>query len=243
METKMTPLEFEKYIGQLFEKKGYQIDYTPQSGDYGVDIFALKDDEKVAIQAKMYGHSSRKINRKVIMELYGAKAYFDCTKAIIATDGILLDDAIVVAEKLGIEIMYSNNNRLLRKNLPAAATIEENSPETEKEHSFDFIWKTYIMPLKGQVLKGSNNKTNMITDVDWGGIERITSQGNKGHIKIETFKFAYNKLLREGFITRDEINQHDPSRVSSGVVLIMSQIPNIHTTNKPKKLIINKDQL
>lgn len=49
----------------------------------------------------MYGESSRKINRQMIFELYGAAAYADCNKAIIATNGRVLDDAREVAENWG----------------------------------------------------------------------------------------------------------------------------------------------
>ena len=62
---------------------------TSYSNDYGVDVFATKGKEKIAVQAKMYGGGTRKINRQMVMELHGAKDYFDCTKAIIGTDGIM----------------------------------------------------------------------------------------------------------------------------------------------------------
>lgn len=52
----------------------------------------------------------RKVNRAAIMQLYGAMAYQDCTKAVIATDGELLDDAISVAKKLKIEILTTKTN-------------------------------------------------------------------------------------------------------------------------------------
>ena len=32
------------------------------------------------------------------MQLYGAMAYQDCTKAVLATDGEVLDDAVIVAK-------------------------------------------------------------------------------------------------------------------------------------------------
>jgi hypothetical protein len=64
------------------------------------------------------------------------------------------------------------------------------------------------MSLEGKTLTKSNGETNKIIKADWGGIERITSNGNKGKIKIEIFRQAVNKLLSEGTITRDEINQN-----------------------------------
>jgi restriction system protein len=89
----MKSRQFEIFVNNRFEKNGYETVLTSQSGDYGVDVFAFKDKEKIAIQVKMFGESSRKINRKVMMELYGAKAYFDCAKAIVVTNGSILSDA------------------------------------------------------------------------------------------------------------------------------------------------------
>jgi len=59
----------------------------------------------------MYGESSRSVNRRVIMELYGASAYQDCTRAILATNGDILPDAIEVANKLGIEILRTSTDK------------------------------------------------------------------------------------------------------------------------------------
>ena len=99
------PRSFEQFIADHFQKKGYKINMTPISGDYGVDIFAENSIHKIAIQVKMYGGSTRKVNRKSIMELHGAKDFFDCDKAIVATNGEVLNDALKVAEKLNIEIL------------------------------------------------------------------------------------------------------------------------------------------
>ena len=106
----MTPKQYEDYIGTLFMQKGYNVNVSPLSNDWGLDVVAIKDDEKIGIQAKMYGKSSRSVNRRVIMELYGASAYQDCTRTILATDGDILPDAIKVADKLGIEILRTSSD-------------------------------------------------------------------------------------------------------------------------------------
>src|SRR5690606_5283394 len=100
----MTPRQYEIYAAQTFKEKGYAVELTPQSNDYGVDFFATKDEEKIAVQVKMYGNS-REINRKAVMELYGAKTFFDCTAAKIITNGVVRKDAVKVAEKLEIEVI------------------------------------------------------------------------------------------------------------------------------------------
>ena len=50
-----------------------------------------------------------------MMQLYGAMAYRDCTKAVLATDRECMADAVEVANKLGIEILYLNGNEDARQ--------------------------------------------------------------------------------------------------------------------------------
>lgn len=225
----MNPRQFEELVCEYFRKQGYEAKTTSYSSDYGIDVFATKGKEKIAVQVKMYGDSTRKINRQMVMELYGAKDYFDCTKAIIATDGTFLPDAISVAEKLKIEVLYINE---FQTQLPQNQLLKRH--KTDK--TFEQIWEDYIIPLQGKTLTRSNGKTNKIIKVDWSGIERLTSNGNKGKIKIEIFKQAVNKLLTDGSISRDYINQNYVGRASSGIVLILSQVPFFTLTDRPTGL-------
>lgn len=221
----MTPREFEEHVCEHFHRQGYKVEITPVSGDYGIDAFAIKGKEKLAIQAKMYGGSTRKINRQCVMELYGAKDYFDCTKATIVTDGAFLPDAIKVAEKLNIEIVYFKG-----------LISSKSKPIKNNDKSFEYIWEKYIMPLQGKELIKENG-SNTIVKVDWSGIERLTSNGKMGTIKIEIFKQTVNKLLTTGRITRDEINQNYTGRASSGIVLILTQVPFFEITKSPSGLV------
>ena len=225
----MTPKQFEELVCEHFRNKGYKAQATSYSSDYGVDVFATKSKEKIAVQAKMYGGGTRKINRQMVMELHGAKDYFDCTKAVIATDGILLSDATEVANKLKIEIL----------NIVSSVPLTTKKPTTN-DKTFDSIWEKYIIPLQGKTLTRDNGETNEIVKVNWSEIERLTSNGNKGKIKIEIFRQAINKLLADGSITRDYINQNYVGRASSGLILILSQVPFFRLTDKPTGLIYIK---
>jgi len=221
----INPKQFEELVCEYFRNKGYEAETTSYSNDYGVDVFATKGKEKIAIQAKMYGSGTRKINRQMVMELHGAKDFFDCTKAVIATDGVLLSDALEVAKKLKIEVLNINGSLSLTSN-----------KKTSNDKTFEGIWEKYIIPLQGKTLTRESGETNEIVKVNWSEVERITSNGNKGKIKVEIFKQATNKLLTDGSITRDYINQNYVGRASSGVILILSQVPFFKLTDKPTGL-------
>lgn len=227
----MTPRQYEIYAAQTFTEKGYEVVLTPQSNDYGVDFFATKSEEKIAVQVKMYG-DTRVINRKAVMELYGAKAFFDCTAAKIITDGVVRKDAVKVAEKLKIEVLYLT---------PDEGFITETINMEVPENDFFEVWKSHIIPLAGTTLYNSQGKPNKLTKIDYTGIERITGNGKSGSIPIEIFRQTYNRIVENGKITRDEINQEFTGRASSGVVLILAQIPFFELQTNPITLILKRN--
>lgn len=229
----MNPRQFEEFVCEHFRQQGYKAELTTYSNDYGIDGFAIKGKQKIAIQSKMYGHTTRKINRQTVMELHGAKDFFDCTKAIIATDGIFMQDALDVAEKLKIEILYFNE-------IQKSISVVEKKTKIKTDKTFEQIWEDYIIPLQGKTLTRKSGETNQIIKSDWSGIERKTSNGNNGKIKIEIFKQAVNRLLTDGSITRDYINQNYVGRASSGIILILSQVPFFNLTEKPIGLKYDK---
>ncbi len=77
--------EFEVFISKLFKKMGYQVEVTPKSGDFGVDVVAWNSTEKVAIQAKKYS-SNHKVGNREVQQLLGAMQF----KNVMADKGILV---------------------------------------------------------------------------------------------------------------------------------------------------------
>lgn len=220
----MKPNEYELFVAEHFRSQGYRVTRTPTSNDYGIDIIAESDSEKLAIQVKMYGGTTRKVNRQMIMQLHGAAAYADCDKSILVTNGEVLPDAQEVAQDLNIHIHYLPVPHAgYDQTVGSVSEISQTS--TTNILTFDDIWQRYIIPLEGRTIPLARGRTNRILKVHWGGIERVTSTGRTGRIEIKVFRFAVDKLLRSGSVTRDEINQFCEKRVSSGVVAVLSQVP------------------
>ena len=44
--------DFEIFIAEFFEKRGYEVELTPSSGDYGIDVIIKSEFSKVGIQTK-----------------------------------------------------------------------------------------------------------------------------------------------------------------------------------------------
>jgi SNF2 family DNA or RNA helicase/Holliday junction resolvase len=67
----INPSEFEILISKLYERQGYEVYPTVQSGDNGVDVVAIKDNKLTLIQCKQL--KKEKLPRKAINEVFGGK--------------------------------------------------------------------------------------------------------------------------------------------------------------------------
>lgn len=231
----MTPREFEEAVAARLREEGYATELGKGVGDYGVDVFAAKDGRRYAVQAKMFGGTTRPVNRQMMMELHGAAAYFGCAGAMLATDGRVLADAAEVARKLGIRIIDMGGAWTER--LPPAPPESRPQPGSfGVDLDFATIWSRYVLPLAGATLTRPDGSSNTIVSVDWSGVERITSNGERGRIKIEIFEWAIDRILQDGCVSRAAINDEYQGRASSGVVLILAQVPLFELSDRPLTL-------
>jgi len=235
--TKVTPLVYEEMVAAHFRRQGYSVELTPHCNDYGVDAFACKENQKLALQAKMYG-GGRKVNRAMVMQLHGAKDYFGCTEAVIVTNGEVADDAKGVAAKLRIRILS-----LPVESLSPCDPMPPNARLKSAEvglavPTFNEIWERHVMPLEGQTLVRPNGATNILLTVDWSGVKRFTLGERQQFIPIEVFRQAVGRLVERGQVTRKEIDEDYVGRASSGVVLILSQVPFFEYLRRPSRLVL-----
>jgi restriction system protein len=219
----VTPREYEALVATALRTEGYDTQLGPYHRDLGVDVFAYRGSEKLAVQAKMYAGARRQVNHECILQLQGAAAYFDCTGAVLATDSTLTSEARRVAEKLNVRVMILN-----------ADGDREGIKPMRPALDFDTIWQSYVMPLAGRTLTRDSGATNTVASVDWSGLKRITSSGKSQFIKIEIFRSAIEDILRTGAITREEINQRYTGRASSGITLILAEVPLFDVGGRPQ---------
>jgi Holliday junction resolvase len=236
----LTPRAYEEMVSAYFRKQGYTTEVTPSCNDYGVDVFALKGEQKLAIQAKMYGGTARKVNREMIMQLHGAKDYFDCTEAVIVTDGMVAENAREVAAKLQVRLMSLLQEETSAPEKPALSEEVRAIDSPPSALTFDAIWDRYVIPLAGRTLVGPDGRTNKLLTVDWSGVKRLTSSEGKQFIGIEVFRQAVTHILERGCVSRDEINQEYARRASSGVILILSQVPLFEHLTRPSRLVLRE---
>ncbi|MCB8982698.1 MAG: restriction endonuclease [Ardenticatenaceae bacterium] len=87
----LSPAEFEKYVAQLFRRKGYKVKLRGRSGDRGVDLELLRTGGKRAIvQCKRYQHT---IGPDIVRELYGTLIHEKVAHAFLVTTADISDAA------------------------------------------------------------------------------------------------------------------------------------------------------
>lgn len=113
------PFEFEALVAELFAAMGYEVEVTPKSGDYGVDVIARRASDTVAIQAKKHSPGNNVGNRDV-QRLLGAMqlSTVRANKAILITTSDFTVQAQEQAREAPIELWNGDYfSSLVRKYL------------------------------------------------------------------------------------------------------------------------------
>nr|WP_297705221.1 restriction endonuclease [uncultured Butyrivibrio sp.] len=98
----MTGEEFEFFCLSLLNRLGFNdVCTTSGSGDRGVDLLAVKNSEKYAIQCKRY---SSPLGNKAIQEVYSGRDIYHSDKALVITSSNFTPQAMGDAISLGVEL-------------------------------------------------------------------------------------------------------------------------------------------
>ncbi len=108
----MDPAAFECYIGRLFELEGYRVDYTPQSGDGGVDLLLRRPgrsrraaSEGIAlVQCKRYA-ASHSVGSPELQQFSGALRRAFTHEGYFVTTSFFTPAAQEWARKEGIHLI------------------------------------------------------------------------------------------------------------------------------------------
>ncbi|MDQ2077757.1 restriction endonuclease [Marinimicrobium sp. ABcell2] len=104
------PYVFEEFVADIFEGLGYEVNRTPRSGDYGIDIIARSDSDCIAIQVKRYSIGNN-IGAKEVQTTLGGMQYADyrANKSIIITTSDFTVRALQQAKGCPIELWTSED--------------------------------------------------------------------------------------------------------------------------------------
>ncbi len=225
----MNSEQYEHHVANVLAGEGWSTTVSRLSGDLGVDVVAERDGRRLAVQAKMYGGSSTKVNAEQIMCLYGAAAYIDCGEMMLATNGRLTSDARRVAEKIGVNI---------RQIAAEGAAGGAEDPRGGADASFGTIWETRVHPMKGTGVPRSTGAHMQILAVDGAGIRRVTSKGVHQPIPVDIFRWAIERLLAGKELSRQDLRDRHAGRFASAVMDILAAVPEFESSTEARRRVL-----
>lgn len=94
--------QFEEYLADLFQRRGYKVRLTRETGDFGADLILEKDGERTVVQAKRYNKS---VGIKAVQEAFSAIPHYKAESAWVVSNSEFT--------KAAIELATSNNVKLI----------------------------------------------------------------------------------------------------------------------------------
>lgn len=79
----MSGVEFERYVAAVLRGRGYEVEFTKATGDFGVDLIATRDGVRTAVQCK---RQARAVNGSAIQQVVGGAPVHDCTRTMVVSN-------------------------------------------------------------------------------------------------------------------------------------------------------------
>lgn len=75
--------EFEDYVAARLRKTGWNVSMTPATGDFGVDVIAEKNGERVAVQCKRLGKT---VGVGAIQQVVAGAMHHRCSRSVVVSN-------------------------------------------------------------------------------------------------------------------------------------------------------------
>ncbi|MBW8350257.1 restriction endonuclease [Bacillus sp. IITD106] len=99
---KMSGRKFEEFLRVLLITRGYSVNLTPETGDYGADLILKTKGKKIIVQAKRY---QKNVGIKAVQEISSARNHYNVDECWVITNSFFTKQAKTLA--------VSNNVKLI----------------------------------------------------------------------------------------------------------------------------------
>lgn len=108
---RMSGGRFEERLQLFFNDRGWHVQLTPASGDFGADLVGTDETgQRVVIQAKRYQDP---VGVHAIQEVLGGKAHYGATRALVITNSTFTANARTLAQ--GAQVELWDRERLIQE--------------------------------------------------------------------------------------------------------------------------------
>ena len=103
----MTGSQFEDFVAAVLEGNGYTIiEMTSTTGDFGADIIAERNEERIAVQCKRY---AKPVGVKAVQEAISAMKHYECDRCLVVTNNRFTRQAMVLASDNEVVGLWDRN--------------------------------------------------------------------------------------------------------------------------------------
>jgi len=96
--TQLRAGDFEHFLAQVFEERGFSVQLTGKSGDQGVDLIVTRPDARIAIQAKGYPGST--VGNDAVQQAFAGMTFYRCERCAVITNSTFTRSAYALAESV-----------------------------------------------------------------------------------------------------------------------------------------------
>ena len=120
--------EFEDYLRILFLERGYHVQTTPATGDYGADLILSKGGRRIVVQAKRY---KKNVGLKAVQEVSTAKLHYKADECWVVTNSGYTEPAKKLAASNGVKLVdrIVLMRWMLEMNKDSASAMEKGKGE------------------------------------------------------------------------------------------------------------------
>lgn len=79
---KLTPIELELLVGQIYKDLGYKVHVSEGKKDHGIDVEARKDEKLIVVQCKRWG---KPVGEAAVRDLCGVRYHVNATGAALVS--------------------------------------------------------------------------------------------------------------------------------------------------------------
>jgi restriction system protein len=138
---RMTGIEFEHALAELFTDLGYGAVVTQASRDYGADIVLSRGGQKIVVQAKRYVGT---LGLDAVQEASAARLHYGAVRAIVVTTSTFTGPAQTLAQTTGVELW---DRQRLNEELASVAQRRKPTEVLEKSSGAELDGGRKLDPL------------------------------------------------------------------------------------------------
>jgi len=138
----LDPYEFEQFVANLWEKKGYDTEVTSGSRDRGIDFEATKLGRKEVVQVKHYSSDNKVGSQEVRNYATLYQQVPDANTVVLVTSSSFTQQAEELAEDLKVEIFDGQRLSKELENHDISTDIDVSPPSSDAES--DFTTKGFV---------------------------------------------------------------------------------------------------